>query len=37
MQAKVMCSEAAVRVTQDVMTIFGGTAFASRSEITPSH
>jgi alkylation response protein AidB-like acyl-CoA dehydrogenase len=30
MQAKVVCSEAAVRVTQDVMTIFGGTAFASR-------
>jgi len=28
--AKVVCSEAAVRVTQDVMTIFGGTAFASR-------
>ena len=30
MQAKVVCSEAAVRITQDVMTIFGGTAFASR-------
>ena len=30
MQAKVVCAEAAVRVTQDVMTIFGGTAFASR-------
>lgn len=29
-QAKVLCSEAAVRVTQDLMTIFGGTAFASR-------
>ena len=29
-QAKVLCSEAAVRVTQDVMTIFGGTAFAAR-------
>lgn len=29
-QAKVLCSEAAVRVTQDVMTIFGGTAFAGR-------
>ncbi len=29
-QAKVLCSEAAVRVTQDVMTTFGGTAFASR-------
>jgi isovaleryl-CoA dehydrogenase len=30
MQAKVACSEAAVRITQDLMTIFGGTAFASR-------
>jgi alkylation response protein AidB-like acyl-CoA dehydrogenase len=30
MQAKVVCAEAAVRVTQDVMTIFGGTAFAGR-------
>ena len=29
-QAKVLCSEAAVRVTQDLMTIFGGTAFAAR-------
>ena len=29
-QAKVACSEAAVRVTQDLMTIFGGTAFAGR-------
>lgn len=29
-QAKVLCSEAAVRVTQDMMTIFGGTAFAAR-------
>jgi alkylation response protein AidB-like acyl-CoA dehydrogenase len=29
-QAKVACSEAAVRATQDLMTIFGGTAFASR-------
>ena len=29
-QAKVMCTEAAVRVTQDLMTIFGGTAFAAR-------
>jgi alkylation response protein AidB-like acyl-CoA dehydrogenase len=29
-QAKVLCSEAAVRVTQDVMTMFGGTAFAGR-------
>jgi alkylation response protein AidB-like acyl-CoA dehydrogenase len=29
-QAKVLCSEAAIRVTQDLMTIFGGTAFAAR-------
>ena len=29
-QAKVSCAEAAVRVTQDLMTIFGGTAFAGR-------
>jgi alkylation response protein AidB-like acyl-CoA dehydrogenase len=29
-QAKVACSEAGVRVTQDLMTIFGGTAFASK-------
>ena len=29
-QAKVACAEAAVRVTQDLMTIFGGTAFAGR-------
>ncbi len=29
-QAKVACSEAGVRVTQDCMSIFGGTAFASR-------
>ena len=27
-QAKVICSEVAVRVTQDLMTMFGGTAFA---------
>jgi alkylation response protein AidB-like acyl-CoA dehydrogenase len=27
-QAKVICSEVAVRVTQDLMTIFGGTAYA---------
>ena len=27
-QAKVICSELAVRVTQDLMTMFGGTAFA---------
>jgi len=27
-QAKVVCAEAAVRVTQDLMTMFGGTAFA---------
>jgi alkylation response protein AidB-like acyl-CoA dehydrogenase len=30
MQAKVVCAEAAVRVTQDLMTTFGGAAFASR-------
>lgn len=30
MQAKVTCSEAGVRVTQDLMTTFGGTAFAGR-------
>jgi alkylation response protein AidB-like acyl-CoA dehydrogenase len=30
MQAKVACSEAGVRVTQDLMTSFGGTAFAGR-------
>ncbi|MSQ06569.1 MAG: acyl-CoA dehydrogenase [Dehalococcoidia bacterium] len=30
LQAKVACSEAGVRVTQDLMTIFGGTAFAGR-------
>lgn len=29
-QAKVLCAEAAVRVTQDLMTMFGGTAFARR-------
>ena len=29
-QAKVACSEAGVRVTQDLMTTFGGTAFAGR-------
>ena len=29
-QAKVACAEAATRVTQDLMTIFGGTAFAGR-------
>ena len=29
-QAKVFCSEAAVEVTQELMTIFGGTAFAGR-------
>jgi alkylation response protein AidB-like acyl-CoA dehydrogenase len=29
-QAKVACSEAGVRVTQDCMSIFGGTAFAAR-------
>ncbi len=30
LQAKVLCSEAAVRVTTDLMTMFGGTAFAAR-------
>lgn len=30
MQAKVACAEAGVRVTQDLMTSFGGTAFAGR-------
>ena len=30
LQAKVVCSETAVRVTADLMTMFGGTAFAAR-------
>ena len=30
MQAKVLCSETAVYVTQELMTMFGGTAFAGR-------
>jgi alkylation response protein AidB-like acyl-CoA dehydrogenase len=30
LQAKVTCSEAAVFVTQELMTMFGGTAFAAR-------
>lgn len=30
LQAKVLCSEAGVRVTTDLMTMFGGTAFAGR-------
>jgi alkylation response protein AidB-like acyl-CoA dehydrogenase len=30
LQAKVFCSEVGVRVTTDLMTMFGGTAFASR-------
>jgi len=30
LQAKVLCAEAAVRITQDLMTVFGGTAFAGR-------
>jgi alkylation response protein AidB-like acyl-CoA dehydrogenase len=30
LQAKVTCAEAAVNGTQDLMTMFGGTAFASR-------
>jgi isovaleryl-CoA dehydrogenase len=29
-QAKVVCAETAVRVTQELMTMFGGTAFAAR-------
>ncbi|MFN8637263.1 MAG: acyl-CoA dehydrogenase family protein [Chloroflexota bacterium] len=29
-QAKVLCSETAVEVTQELMTMFGGTAFAAR-------
>ncbi|MEE3246971.1 MAG: acyl-CoA dehydrogenase family protein, partial [Chloroflexota bacterium] len=33
MQAKVNCSEAAVRTTSDLMTCFTGTAFARRSPI----
>ena len=30
LQAKVVCSETAVKVTQEIMTMFGGTAFAGR-------
>jgi alkylation response protein AidB-like acyl-CoA dehydrogenase len=30
LQAKVSCSETAVQVTQELMTMFGGTAFAAR-------
>jgi alkylation response protein AidB-like acyl-CoA dehydrogenase len=30
LQAKVTCSETAAHVTQELMTMFGGTAFASR-------
>jgi alkylation response protein AidB-like acyl-CoA dehydrogenase len=30
LQAKVFCSETAVHVTQELMTMFGGTAFAAR-------
>jgi len=30
LQAKVLCAEAAVQITQDLMTVFGGTAFAGR-------
>jgi alkylation response protein AidB-like acyl-CoA dehydrogenase len=30
LQAKVLCSETAVYVTQELMTMFGGTAFAAR-------
>ena len=28
LQAKVICSETAVKVTEEIMTMFGGTAFA---------
>ncbi len=30
LQSKVVCSEVGVRVTTDLMTMFGGTAFAGR-------
>ncbi|HZA23289.1 MAG TPA: acyl-CoA dehydrogenase family protein, partial [Dehalococcoidia bacterium] len=30
LQAKVLCSEAAVQVTQELIAMFGGTAFAGR-------
>jgi alkylation response protein AidB-like acyl-CoA dehydrogenase len=30
LQAKVVCAEVGVRVTTDLMTMFGGTAFAAR-------
>jgi alkylation response protein AidB-like acyl-CoA dehydrogenase len=30
MQAKITCSETAVLITQELMTMFGGTAFAAR-------
>jgi alkylation response protein AidB-like acyl-CoA dehydrogenase len=30
LQAKVVCAEVGVRVTTDLMTMFGGTAFAGR-------
>ena len=30
LQAKVVCAEVGVRVTTDLMTLFGGTAFAGR-------
>jgi alkylation response protein AidB-like acyl-CoA dehydrogenase len=30
LQAKVLCSETAVFITQELMTMFGGTAFAAR-------
>jgi len=33
MQAKVLCSETAVNVTQELMTMFGGTAFAGRMPV----
>jgi alkylation response protein AidB-like acyl-CoA dehydrogenase len=34
-QAKVLCAEATVQVTQDLMTTFGGTAFAARLHLFP--
>jgi alkylation response protein AidB-like acyl-CoA dehydrogenase len=33
MQAKVLCSQTAVNVTQELMTMFGGTAFAGRMPV----
>ena len=33
MQAKVLCSETAVNVTQELMTMFGGTVFVGRMPV----